>query len=392
MSALAATGVTGLDAFALDATPPSLLRPLDLVRRVRLSRGLRLRLLLLSGAAFIASVVPLTLAATGALSGLGVSGDGASVQTLALVACLGVAAPLASIRLSTLKILAVGAAVAAGMTLAAEGNAGERAMLSLAYPAVALALSLLGMLAAKHIVTEFEHEYQRLQCSRFVPEQVVEQLLARPDARVALGGIDVRGTIVFVDLRGFTTFSESRPAGEVIEVLNHYLGEISCAMLDHGGTVVSYLGDGLMAIFGAPLELDDHADRALEAAREILEDRLPRANEWARARGFCDGFRLGIGVNSGSFVAGNVGNQRRLEYTAIGDAANTAARIQELTKHAGRMLLVDRSTCVGLCREAPDLEPLGEYEIRGRQGKVELWSLTCDAAPAPLDDRETASP
>ncbi|HEY7207728.1 MAG TPA: adenylate/guanylate cyclase domain-containing protein [Gaiellaceae bacterium] len=383
MSAFAASGITSIDPFALDTAPQGLHRPFGLVREIRLSRALRLRLLLLSGAAFIATVVPLTLAATDALSGLGASAGGTSAPTLALIACLGVAAPLASIRLSTLKIMALGIAAAAGLTLAAQGSADTDAMLSLAYPAVALALSLLGMLAARHVVIEFEHEYQRLQCSRFVPEQVVDQLLARPDAQIVLGGVDVQGTIVFVDLRGFTTFSEARAPGEVIAVLNHYLSEISCAMLDHGGTVVSYLGDGLMAIFGAPLEQDDHADRALAAAREIIEIRLPRANEWMQMRGLGDGFRLGIGVNSGSFVAGNVGNHRRLEYTAIGDAANTAARIQELTKHAGRMLLVDGSTCAGLCREAPDLVPLGEYDVRGRQGKVELWSLACDAPAEP---------
>jgi adenylate cyclase len=225
-------------------------------------------------------------------------------------------------------------------------------------------------------MVEFEHEHQRLMCTRFVPEQVVEQVLSRTDVQVGLGGIEVGGTVMFVDLRGFTAFAESRPAEQVVRILNHYLSEISCGILDHGGTVISYLGDGLMAVFGAPIEQADHADRAVAAAREILYRRLPRANAWAREQGLCaEGFRLGIGVNSGSFVAGNVGSERRLEYTAIGDAANTASRIQELTKAAGKMLLLAASTRAALSSGTADLVRVGEFDVRGRHGTVELWSL-----------------
>jgi adenylate cyclase len=341
-----------------------------------LTRRQRLQLFLLSGVSVLATLVPVALAATNALRPFGIQADGSALQNLVLIAVLGLAAPLASLRLSVLKVLVVGAVFALLLTLLAEGNVDMGAMLSLAYPALALALSVIGTVAAHHVMLEFEHEHQRLQCTRFVPEQVAEVVLSS-DSQVALGGIEVEGTIVFVDLRGFTTFSESRPAVQVICVLNHYLSEIQYAMLAHGGTTVSYLGDGLMAVFGAPLEQEDHADRALAAAREILDERLPRANGWMREQGLGSGFRLGIGINSGSFIAGNVGSERRLEYTAIGDTANTAARIQDLTKPAGRMLLIDRSTCDCLCSDAPDLERVGEYDVRGRSGKVELWSLAC---------------
>src|SRR5438128_2764058 len=100
---------------------------------------------------------------------------------------------------------------------------------------------------------------------------------------------------------------------------------MSQAVLDHGGTLVSYLGDGMMAVFGAPLEQEDHADRALASAREMLEDRLPRVNEWIREQGLGDGFRMGIGLNSGEIMSGNIGSERRLEYTTIGDPVNTAS-------------------------------------------------------------------
>ena len=157
---------------------------------------------------------------------------------------------------------------------------------------------------------------------------------------------------MFTDLRGFTTFSEGLEAEEVIGLLNGYLGEISDAVLAHGGTLVSYLGDGLMAVFGAPLPQDDHADRAVAAAREMLEERLPRYNETLLARGFERGFKMGIGLNTGEFMSGNVGSQRRLEYTAIGDTINTASRIEGMTKGTPYALYFADSTKEALTRRS----------------------------------------
>ena len=180
-----------------------------------------------------------------------------------------------------------------------------------------------------------------------MPEAVVDQLLAQTGGSVHLGGETCHGTIMFTDLRGFTSFSESRPAQEVISVINRFLSEQTDTIMAHGGTIIAYLGDGIMAAFGAPLEQHDHADRALAAARELVATRLPALNEWMREHGFGDGFRMGIGINSGAFVSGNVGHERRLEYTAIGDVCNTASRIQELTKGTRHMLLFADATRAG---------------------------------------------
>src|SRR5205807_7233774 len=134
--------------------------------------------------------------------------------------------------------------------------------------------------------------------SRFVPEDVVDEVLARADRGLRLGGVQREGTVMFTDLRGFTTFAESLKPDGVIDVLNRYLSEMSDAILDHGGTLVAYMGDGIMAVFGAPLPQEDHADRALAAALEMRDVRLPRFNEWLRAEGLSEGFRMGIGLNS----------------------------------------------------------------------------------------------
>jgi adenylate cyclase len=161
----------------------------------------------------------------------------------------------------------------------------------------------------------------------------------------------------------------------VIELLNRYLTEMSDAILDHGGTVVSYMGDGIMAVFGAPLEQPDHADRALAAAREMLGPRLERFNAWAREAGAPDGFRMGVGVCSGPVMSGNVGSQRRLEYAAVGDTTNAAARLEAMTKDTDHALLVAETTRERLRSTPDDLVEVGELEVRGRQARLRAWTL-----------------
>jgi adenylate cyclase len=181
---------------------------------------------------------------------------------------------------------------------------------------------------------------------------------------------------MFSDLRGFTSFAEALPVTRVIEVLNRYLGEMSEAILDHGGTLVAYMGDGIMAVFGAPIEQDDHADRALAAAREMLGARLRTFNQYLIDEGLHDeGFRMGVGLNSGSVMSGNVGSERRLEYTAIGDTTNTAARLEGMTKGTPHMLFVAESTREMLRTPVDELFFVGDFEVRGREARIRLWSL-----------------
>ena len=200
-------------------------------------------------------------------------------------------------------------------------------IVSFVYPLVALVLSAIGALAVQLVTEAFERIRTVDLFARFVPEDVVDEVLKSADG-LRLGGIQREGTVMFTDLRGFTSFSEKLTPAQVIEVLNHYLSEMCDAILDNGGTLVAYMGDGIFAVFGAPLEQPDHADRALRTAREMLEARLPRFNEWIRSQGLGDGFRMGIGLNSGNVMSGHVGSERRVEYAAVGDTTNTASRIE----------------------------------------------------------------
>ena len=260
-----------------------------------------------------------------------------------------------------------------------EGVAREdRAALETLADQTALALETVARAREK---ADAERRHVRDLFSRFVPEAVVEEVLAQADG-ARLGGRALEGTIMFTDLRGFTTFAESRPAGDVIEVVNRFLSEQTETIMAHGGTIIAYLGDGLMAAFGAPVEQPDHADRALAAARELVGRTLPELNAWMRERGYGDGFRMGIGLNSGSFISGNVGHERRLEYTAIGDVINTASRIEGLTKGTRHQLLFADATLAALTAPPDDLVDFGESAIRGRQASAELWSLEAVSDPA----------
>jgi adenylate cyclase len=211
--------------------------------------------------------------------------------------------------------------------------------------------------------------------SRFLPEHVVEDVLARTDDDLRLGGVQSTGTVMFTDLRGFTSFSESRPPALVIGALNRYFDETSDAILEHGGTLVAYRGDGFLAVFGAPIEVEDHADRALATAREMLDVRLPRFNAWLRENGLGEDVRMGIGLNSGPFMSGNVGSLRRLEYTVHGDTVNTASRIEGMTKTVGGPLLLAESTRRALLRPPDGLRHVGGFEVRGRDSTISLWTV-----------------
>jgi adenylate cyclase len=231
-----------------------------------------------------------------------------------------------------------------------------------------------GCLTRKRL-DDLERERVRDIFSRFVPEHVVGEVLRRADDDLRLSGVTLDGTVMFGDLRDFTAFAESLPADIVIEVLNRYVSEMSDAILDNGGTLVTYMGDGIMAVFGAPIEMAGHADCALAAAREMLHSRLPAFNRWLREKDLGDGFGFGIGLSSGPIVSGTVGSERRLEYTTVGDTTNTAARLEAMTKNTPYSIFIADSTRRSLRRPAEDLVFVDELDVRGKRSKVRLWTL-----------------
>ncbi|MDX6667930.1 MAG: adenylate cyclase, partial [Solirubrobacteraceae bacterium] len=298
-----------------------------------------------------------------------------------MIVLLAIAAPLASLRLTTLRSTLVAAVLLVAYAAACKFAFDANLILPVVYPMVALVAATAGMVTVNFVAERRERERTRSLFGRFVGEPVVEELLDRTNGEARLGGVLQEATVMFSDLRGFTKLAERLHVEQVIDVLNRYLSEMSEAILDHGGTLVCYMGDGIMAVFGSPIEREEHADMALAAAREMVGERLDRFNDWLRAEGLGEGFRMGVGLNSGPVLSGHVGSERRLEYAAIGDTTNVASRLEGMTKGTGHQLFIAASTRRALRHPAADLVELGALDIAGRDAPIEVWTLG-DGHPA----------
>jgi len=311
--------------------------------------------------------------------------------TLLFILMLGFTAPLLNLRFAPMRAfwLSIGAGVV--FTAIAIWAFQLGYILPITYPTIALALSIVATLAINFLAAAFERERTRAEFARFAPDSVVDQVLDEAGDGNKLGGKRVTATLLFSDLRGFTTFSEKLEPEQVIATLNDYLTEMSAAILDHHGTLVSFMGDGIMAVFGAPVESDDHADKALAAAREML-DRMHGFNARMKDAGLGDGFKMGIGLNTGPVMSGNVGSERRLEYTAIGDTTNTAARLEGMTKGTKYQLYISAETRDALSAEPNDFEFVEEMAVRGRDAKLRVWGLVDGEDVSALDPAESPKP
>jgi class 3 adenylate cyclase len=207
-------------------------------------------------------------------------------------------------------------------------------------------------------------ERQRLHeaFGAFVDPKVADRVLAEG---TMLEGEEVEVTILFLDIRSFTAFAERSSAGEVVDRLNDFFGRIVPVLARHGGHANKFIGDGLLGVFGAPDRLLDHADRAVAAALEIaaLVDEA-----------YGDELQIGIGINSGPVVAGTVGGGGHVEFTVIGDAVNTAARVEEVTRATGDEVLITEATRCLLARDSVELEPRPMAALKGKTERVGLWA------------------
>ena len=294
---------------------------------------------------------------------------------IALIVLLALAVPVVSLRASPLAATGVALALGAIFTVAVQLAFNDGWIVSFIYPVGALVLGAVGSLTVQLVTEAFERIRVRDLFSRFVPENVVDEVLKSADG-LRLGGIQREGTVMFSDLRGFTTLAESLTPARVIEVLNRYLSEMSDAILDHGGTLVAYMGDGIMAVLWRPPASGRSCRPGAESgARDARGPLAALQRVAALRRGSARAFAMGIGLNSGSVMSGHVGSERRVEYTAVGDTTNTASRIEALTKGTPHQLLMSGATREALLAAPSDLVHVGETEIRGRTAKLDLWSL-----------------
>ncbi|HSS22263.1 MAG TPA: adenylate/guanylate cyclase domain-containing protein [Pyrinomonadaceae bacterium] len=212
-------------------------------------------------------------------------------------------------------------------------------------------------------------EVARANYSRFLPEYVVKQMLENPES-FKLGGVNQTITVLFADIRGFTRISEHAPPEKIVSLLNRYFSAMTDIIFAHGGTLDKYLGDGLMALFGAPTTTPEDASNALNAA-VAMQRRLLGINLELQKEGLPE-VGVGIGLHTGEVTVGYIGSERRSEYTAIGDSVNTASRLESNAK-GGEILISDATAQAA--RSRYKLKPREPINVKNRVQPVVLWEV-----------------
>src|SRR5258705_2819087 len=212
-------------------------------------------------------------------------------------------------------------------------------------------------------------EVARANYSRFLPEYVVKQMLENPES-FKLGGVSQTITILFADIRGFTRISEHAPPEKIVSLLNRYFSAMTDIIFAHGGTLDKYLGDGLMALFGAPTATPEDASNALNAA-VAMQRRVLGINQELRDEGLPE-LGVGMGLHTGEVTVGYIGSERRSEYTAIGDAVNTSSRL-ESNARGGEILISDATAKAAHSRYR--VQPREPITVKNREQPVVLWEV-----------------
>lgn len=221
-------------------------------------------------------------------------------------------------------------------------------------------------------------EVARANYSRFLPEYVVKQMLDKPDS-FKLGGVNQTITVLFADIRGFTRISEHAPPEKIVNLLNRYFSAMTDIIFAHGGTLDKYLGDGLMALFGAPTVTPDDAANALNTA-VAMQRRILGFNQELRDEGLVE-IGVGIGLHTGEVTVGYIGSERRSEYTAIGDAVNTAARLESNAK-GGEILISEATAKAG--GNHYRLKGRDPITVKNREQPVRLFEVDWQRATGAL--------
>jgi adenylate cyclase len=234
-----------------------------------------------------------------------------------------------------------------------------------------------------YFIKERKSRRLKMAFGSYVSREVVEQI-AKENKDLKLGGEKKELTVLFSDIRSFTSISEKLKPEEIVQLLNEYLSSMTECIFLEKGTIDKYIGDAIMAIFGAPIQQDDHAERACRVALAMTEN-LEKLNAQRLARGE-DRIEIGIGVNTGEMTVGNIGSKRRFDYTVIGDEVNLASRLEGLTKVFGASILISDSTFMKIDPKAFTLRYLGKVIVKGRSLPTGLYEiLPGDFDPKLLD-------
>ena len=298
------------------------------------------------------------------------AGGGALVAS---VAGVGLAVGLAGVYLAVPWAVAAAAAAGAGYLLLAVQLFRQGLWLNVTQPLLALGLALFGGVAFQYFVEGREKRRIKAIFGRYVSPAVYGRLLHDP-ALAQLGGSRREMTVLFSDIRGFTTATEKAQPEALVAQLNEHFTRMVRVIFEHRGTVDKFVGDMVMALFGAPLDDPDHADHAVSAALGMVAALGELNRTWA-AEGRPP-LAIGVGINTGEMIAGNIGSQQIMSYTVIGDAVNLGSRLESLNKEYGTRIIISDATRSRLAGRY-ELRPLGEVVVKGKTRAVGIFEVVC---------------
>jgi adenylate cyclase len=243
--------------------------------------------------------------------------------------------------------------------------------LGLVYPLLAITLAYGAIGLQQYVVEEREKRKIRDAFGLYLSPSLARLVSEKPEM-LALGGDKRELTVLFSDIRGFTTISEGLEPETLVELLNTFLGDMTDVIFAHDGMLDKYIGDAIMAVWGAPLPQGDHAVRACRAALDMVS-RVRTLDEHYKTRGW-PALEIGIGVNSGPMVVGNMGSARRLSYTVIGDNVNLASRLEGLNKLYGSHIIVSEATALE-AGETVTARELDLVRVKGKRLPARIFEI-----------------
>jgi adenylate cyclase len=247
-------------------------------------------------------------------------------------------------------------------------------------PATSLAFSYVGVLFYGFMTEEREKRWVKKTFSHYLSASVMESILADP-GRLRLGGQRQNLSVLFSDIRGFTTISEALNPEEVVELLNEYLSKMVEIVFKYDGTLDKFIGDAVMAFWGAPIPQKDHPRKAVLCGIEMIEELQKLQAKWrAEGKKIID---IGIGVNTGDMVVGNMGSKDKMEYTVIGDNVNLGSRLEGLNKEYKTHIIISAATYDAV-KDIVEARPLGSVRVKGKEKPVDIYEVVGRKGQPPL--------
>jgi adenylate cyclase len=290
---------------------------------------------------------------------------------LIILAAAGLALLITLSRRPSLTLILLGAVMLAYLVTAFVLFANERYILPTIAPLAMLFLGVILPTLEQAVSQEQEKRRVRNLFSRFISPEMVDQMMKTQDLNSVNKRADL--TIIFTDIRGFTTLSEKLTPEGVVSLLNPYLEAMSQVIYKHGGTVDKYEGDAIIAFFGEPVPYKDHAARALRASLDMRKSLAELRDKWTK-EGRPSQIEMGVGINSGEVFVGLLGSAQRINYTVIGDNANLAARLQDLTKTYAWPILISESTYQQV-KDEFDCELADAVVVKGKTKAVNVYKV-----------------